>query len=221
MQSENEYQKKLEKVQQYQKKQRETYLAKLADPNYREQQYLKQRQAQERAVERRQKKLACPEYRAAQFEKQKATQSLRKTKNLTQSRNAKPKRIRSRGLYGRAPNAAELVIQNKIAALGCLPCINHGFTFDDPTDHFHYVSLHHVDGRVSPFSQVRVLGLCAAHHQVVFPKEMNAPKEIFPIHGFNKKLWQELNGTEEELLIQTYELIGEPMPWLVTDVVSI
>jgi len=75
-----------------------------------------------------------------------------------------------------------------------------------------FVSLHHVDGRTKEWSHAKVLPLCAHHHDT--PAPSHAPEELTPIHRGNKKEWVELNGTEDELLKQVYEMIDEDRPWL-------
>ena len=75
-----------------------------------------------------------------------------------------------------------------------------------------FVSLHHVEGRTKEWAHAKVLPLCAHHHDT--PAPSHAPDELTPIHRGNKKEWIELNGTEEELLKQVYEMIDEERPWL-------
>lgn len=75
-----------------------------------------------------------------------------------------------------------------------------------------FVSLHHVDGRTKIWAHAKVLPLCAYHYDT--PAPSHAPDELTPIHRVNKKEWVEMNGTEDELLKQVYEIIEEERPWL-------
>ena len=80
----------------------------------------------------------------------------------------------------------------KVARLGCIACLKDGI--ESPL-----VSIHHIDGRTKPGAQMKVLGLCGAHHQT--------GGEIAPaIHPF-KSRFERKYGTQEELLAETIEMI--------------
>jgi len=69
-----------------------------------------------------------------------------------------PKPMKSRGMKGRPPTAAEAQFMSRIAALGCIACRKDGWRNPD-------VSVHHIDGRTKPDAHLLVLPLCAGHHQ--------------------------------------------------------
>ena len=61
-------------------------------------------------------------------------------------------------MKGCKPTAAEKRLHNQIAALGCIACRLDG-------NHNPVVSIHHIDGRTKPGAHLKVLPLCAGHHQ--------------------------------------------------------
>ncbi len=128
----------------------------------------------------------------------------------------KPKRkaIKSRGLKGRTPNVQERYLANKLGSLGCICCRNQGWYTEamNNQEGQAFISMHHVEGRVKPWAHAKQLPLCHFHHQVEPPSD--APVELFPIHGNSKKAWEKVNGTQEALLKQVYEMINETRPWL-------
>ena len=205
-----EYQKaQQEKQQAYQLKSQqrafEKKKAQLADPIYRKEQQEKHYKTQIKAFakqrERQQVKEASPEYKVQKIK-------LIKSKPI----NSKP--IKSKGLKGRNPIVIEKTLANKIGDIGCICCINKKWYTSDMAEQesTKFVSLHHVEGRTKEWAHAKVLPLCAYHHDT--PAPSNAPVELTPIHRGNKKEWVELNGSEEELLKQVYELIEENRPWL-------
>ena len=179
--------------------------AQLDDPAYVEAQQLKQRETQMKAFEkqraRQQVKEASPEYKVQKIKAMK-------------SKPIKVKPIKSKGLKGRNPTALEKILANKIGDIGCICCLNKKWYTSDMAEQesTKFVSLHHVEGRTKEWAHAKVLPLCAHHHDT--PAPSYAPDELTPIHRGNKKEWIELNGTEEELLKQVYEMIDEDRPWL-------
>ena len=85
---------------------------------------------------------------------------------------------------------------NLVAELGCLPCAKDGFLNT-------YVSIHHCDGRTKPGAHMKVLALCAGHHQK--GTNINAPHMI-AIHP-DKRRFQEMYGTQQELMLKTNLLL--------------
>ena len=185
--------------------------AQLDDPEYQKAQQLKQRETQMKAFEkqraRKQVKEASPEYKV---QKTKANKSKTIKSSLIKSST-----IKSKGLKGRNPTALEKILANKIGDIGCICCLNKKWYTSDMAEQesTKFVSLHHVEGRTKEWAHAKVLPLCAHHHDT--PAPSHAPEELTPIHRGNKKEWIKLNGTEEELLKQVYEMIDEDRPWLV------
>lgn len=83
---------------------------------------------------------------------------------------------------------------DRVAALGCIACLNDGINNT-------YVSIHHIDGRTKPGAHMRVLGLCGPHHQTGGQK---APA----IHPY-KAQFEAKYGTQAELLAQTLRLLDK------------
>jgi hypothetical protein len=106
-------------------------------------------------------------------------------------------KLKSRGMKGRAPTATERALMDKIAALGCIACRHDGIC--NP-----WVSLHHIDGRTKPGAHLRVLPLCAPHHQ----QDDTDPLQRPSVHG-RKETFTARYGTEGELLAECMALIGE------------
>lgn len=130
------------------------------------------------------------------------------TPSLKTSKPSKP--IKSKGLAGKSVNASEKELHNKIVAIGCIACINAGITTAGDGS---YVSVHHCDGRTKPHAHEHCIGLCAWHHQVAMSKEQQALyPNVFPIHANlgkgGKVAWEKVNGTQEELIVQLWAMIG-------------
>ena len=184
--------------------------AQLDDPAYQKEQQEKQYQTQIKSFEkqraRQQVKEASPEYKVQKTK-------LIKSKPIKSSP-IKSSPIKSRGIKGRNPTAIEKILANKIGDIGCICCLNKKWYTSDMAEQesTKFVSLHHVEGRTKEWAHAKVLPLCAYHHDI--PAPSHAPEELTPIHRGNKKEWIELNGTEEELLKQVYDIIEEDRPWL-------
>ena len=242
-QDNTEYEKKIAKANAARQRQFEKQQAKLASPEYQKAQQEKQQASQlkmqQRAFEKKKAQLDDPEYQKAQqlkqretqmkaFEKQRARKQVKeaspeykvqKTKanksKTIKSSLIKSSTIKSKGLKGRNPTALEKILANKIGDIGCICCLNKKWYTSDMAEQesTKFVSLHHVEGRTKEWAHAKVLPLCAHHHDT--PAPSHAPEELTPIHRGNKKEWIKLNGTEEELLKQVYEMIDEDRPWLV------
>lgn len=105
--------------------------------------------------------------------------------------------LKSRGMKGRAPNAYEKALHNKMAALGCIACLLDG-------RHNTHVSIHHIDGRTKEDAHRKVLPLCAQHHQ----QDDTDPLGRIAVHP-NKARFEDLYGSQYELLGRVMERIGE------------
>lgn len=115
---------------------------------------------------------------------------------LKAGREAKSKSMKSRGMKGRAPTAAEQVFMDAVAKIGCLPCRKDG------RENLH-VSIHHIDGRTKEGSHFKVLALCAPHHQ----QDNSDPLHRISVHGAKKPFEAEY-GTQYELLAKSIEIIS-------------
>ena len=236
-QDKSDYEKKIAKANAARQRQFDKQKEKQALPEYQKAQQEKQQasqlKTQQRAFEKKKAQLDDPAYQKEQqekqyqtqmkaFEKQRARQQVKeaspeykvqKTKAI-KSKPIKSKPIKSKGLKGRNPTALEKILANKIGDIGCICCLNKKWYTSDMAEQesTKFVSLHHVEGRTKEWAHAKVLPLCAYHHDT--PAPSHAPEELTPIHRGNKKEWVELNGTEDELLKQVYEMINEDRPWL-------
>lgn len=229
-QDKSDFEKKIAKANAARQRQLEKQQAKLASPEYQktklEKQQASQLKMQQRAFEKIKARLDDPEYLKTQQEKQRATQlkALTKQREKQKVKEASPaykkqtiekaKPIKSKGTKGRSPTALEKILGNKIGDIGCICCLNKKWytTGMQEQESIKFVSLHHVEGRTKEWAHAKVLPLCAYHHDT--PAPSHAPDELTPIHRGNKKEWIALNGTEEELLNQVYDMIDEKPPWL-------
>lgn len=194
-----------------------------ADPEYINEQREKQIRASEKQLVRLRIKESDPEYRKQQVEKKlariKPMQAKAEEQQATKENVIAPdfkqvKAGRLKGLKGRSPTALERQLGDKIGDIGCICCLNRGWYTSamQEQETAKFISLHHVDGRTKEWAHAKVLPLCAYHHDTPAPED--APLELTPIHRGNKKEWVKLNGSEDELLTQVYEMIEENQPWL-------
>lgn len=89
---------------------------------------------------------------------------------------------------------AERKHQSMVASLGCIACRIDGIVNT-------HVSIHHIDGRTKRGAHMRVLALCAEHHQT---GGESAPA----IHPY-KRRFELKYGTQEELLRMTNDMLKE------------
>jgi hypothetical protein len=111
-------------------------------------------------------------------------------------REKKTKPMKSRGMKGRAPTAAEQRFIDQVAALGCRACAKDGIENPD-------CSPHHIDGRTRPGAHFLVIGLCAGHHQ----KGTGSDKTLIAVHP-DKARFEARYGTQRELLAECIEIIN-------------
>ncbi len=95
-----------------------------------------------------------------------------------------------------APTKAEKHYWNQVAELGCIACLQDGYR--NPI-----VSIHHCDGRTKPYAHLKVLGLCAGHHQR--GANTNCPT-MLAIHG-DKARFEAKYGTQAELMQKTADML--------------
>ncbi len=229
-----QYEKRLLQQQKAQERQGERHRQRVNDKTYQRQQQEKQRlnqlkQAQKQR-QRQQEKLQDPAYRQQRLDKAREAQLKNADKQLRQltcnkttsaAKVATRKPIKSKGLKGRNLNTEERRLAEKIASIGCICCLNQGWTtaLDYQQAGQNFLSLHHIEGRIKPWAHAKVLPLCAYHHQTPPPKD--APESLFPIHGNAKTHWEQVNGTQEQLLQQVYQLIQETPPWICPEIESL
>ena len=91
-------------------------------------------------------------------------------------------------MKGRTPNAAEHRFMDAIGSLGCVACAIDGNV--NP-----WISLHHIDGRTKPDAHLKVIGLCAGHHQ----QGTGNDASMIAVHP-NKARFEAKYGTQYELL---------------------
>lgn len=91
------------------------------------------------------------------------------------------------------PTKAEKAYWNKLSeVIGCIACFLDG----RPN---HYGSIHHVDGRTKPGCHMKVLFLCAQHHQT-------GGKEAPSVHPWVRRFEQKY-GTQESLILKCQEIL--------------
>lgn len=99
-------------------------------------------------------------------------------------------------MKGRTPTAEELRFMDAIGSLGCLACAQDGNV--NP-----WISLHHIDGRTKPGSHLKVIGLCAGHHQ----DGTGEDKTMIAVHPW-KKAFESKYGTQYALLEAAKQKLG-------------
>lgn len=206
--------KQLESQKKSQLRSYERMQERLSDPSYYEVMRDKQIKSSEKQLIKLQIKESSPEYVVQKVTTNKKKINLTSKKKIIDVDAKLPKPLKSKGTKGRNPTAIEKRLGNKIGDIGCICCLNKDWYTSDMQEQemTKFVSLHHVDGRTKEWAHAKVLPLCAYHHDT--PAPSHAPDELTPIHRGNKKEWVELNGTEDELLKQVYEIIEEERPWL-------
>lgn len=202
-------------------------------PKHRQEQIDKQIANQERANARRIEKEKTPEYKAKLIEKQKAAAEKLKAKplkvkalkrtpikikppkikkrkfNVSTSKPIQRKPLKSKGLGGRLRKPWEISLHDQMGQIGCICCLNKGLIAEGDT----YVSIHHTKGRVSAIAHEHCLPLCTYHHDQPLPQEIQSQyPDVFPIHAKGtiggKTPWEKVNGKQDELVRQVWELIG-------------
>jgi hypothetical protein len=195
----------------------------LNDKVYIEAQKAKQFAAKKRQVDRQQEKLKQklqdPDYlkqqqikRKKSLDKKKDSAEKPQLKVVSIKKSAKP--MSSKGLKGRSRTAVEKRLEKKLADIGCICCLNKGWYSSAmrETEGQRFISMHHVEGRTKPWAHAKQLPLCQYHHQVTPPAD--APADLFPLHGSSLSAWEKTNRSQDDLLKQVYEMIGEERPWI-------
>jgi len=99
-------------------------------------------------------------------------------------------------MKGRNPSAAEKRFHDRLAALGCIACRIDG-------NHNPIVSIHHIDGRTKPGAHLRVLPLCAGHHQDGY-----GIPGLIAVHPY-KRRFEDRYGSQYELLAMCEQLLEQ------------
>ena len=93
------------------------------------------------------------------------------------------------------PTKQEKEYWSRIAEFGCIACRIDGYR--NPI-----VSIHHCDGRTKKGSHMKVIALCAGHHQ----DGTGNDKTMLAIHPF-KRRFEAKYGTQQELMDMTNKLL--------------
>lgn len=102
-------------------------------------------------------------------------------------------RFRNEIVSERPVSAAEKILHDRIAQLGCISCRADG--------HYNnWVSIHHVHGRTRLHCHMYVLPLCEAHHQ-------NEKNGSIAVH-VNKARWEERYGDQDDLVAEQWASLG-------------
>lgn len=100
-------------------------------------------------------------------------------------------------MKGRTPTRYEKHIHDRMASeIGCIACRKDGIR------NMH-VSIHHIDGRTKPGAHLKVLPLCASHHQ-----DGTGAPGVIAVHPW-KRRFEERYGTQLELLEECMEILAE------------
>jgi hypothetical protein len=117
--------------------------------------------------------------------------------NGTLSRKLAPRKT-SLKTRQRAVTSEEKRLWDRMASeVGCIACRVAGRPTSD------YVSIHHIEGRTKPGCHQLVLPLCAGCHQ----QGTGADKSLVAVHP-NKAAFEQLYGTQHELLAVVHSLLG-------------
>lgn len=99
-------------------------------------------------------------------------------------------------MKGKTPSAAEKRFHAALASLGCIACRLDG-------RHNPIVSIHHIDGRTRPGAHLRVLPLCAGHHQ-----DGTGIPGLIAVHPW-KRRFEDRYGSQDQLLERCHELLAQ------------
>jgi hypothetical protein len=96
----------------------------------------------------------------------------------------------------RSVTAAEKLLWDRLASLGCIACLKDGV-------HNPLVSIHHIDGRTKPGCHKLVLPLCAGHHQ----DGTGPDKSLIAVHPW-KTQFETRYGSQMDLLAECKSMLG-------------
>lgn len=104
--------------------------------------------------------------------------------------------MKSRGMKGRAPTAAEAWFMDRMGTLPCICCLKDGWENRE-------ISLHHIDGRTKPGAHFLVLPLCAGHHQ----SGTGPNPTLIAVHP-DKARFEARYGKQMDLLAECMAMLG-------------
>lgn len=99
-------------------------------------------------------------------------------------------------MKGRNPTAKEKAFWHDLAGLGCCACRKDGHV--NP-----WVSIHHIQGRTSPGAHMKVIPLCAGHHQ----DGTGQDKSLIAVHPY-KARFEAKYGSQMDLLAECRQMLG-------------
>jgi len=99
-------------------------------------------------------------------------------------------------MKGKTPTAAEKRFHDRMASLGCIVCYLDGRYMEE-------VSIHHMEGRTRSGVHMKVLPLCAGHHQ-----DGTGIAGLIAVHPW-KARFEKKYGRQEELLELCKELLAK------------
>jgi len=105
---------------------------------------------------------------------------------------SRPKR--SKGMKGTTRTIAEERFHSQISRLGCIACWMDGYRNME-------VSIHHIDGRTKPGAHMKVLPLCAGHHQ-----DGTGMPGLIAVHPW-KRRFEDRYGKQMEILRLCHDLL--------------
>lgn len=97
-------------------------------------------------------------------------------------------------MKGKSPTKAEKAFHDQLAQLGCIACYLDGRWNTE-------VSIHHIDGRTKPGAHLKVLPLCAGHHQ-----DGTGIPGLIAVHPW-KRRFEDKYGKQMEILALCHELL--------------
>ncbi|AOY88633.1 recombinase [Marinobacter salinus] len=97
-------------------------------------------------------------------------------------------------MKGKTPNKSEKEFHKRLADLGCIACYLDNRRNTE-------VSIHHIDGRTKPGAHMKVLPLCAGHHQ-----DGTGIPGLVAVHPW-KARFEKLYGRQMEILQLCHELL--------------
>jgi len=95
---------------------------------------------------------------------------------------------------GKTPNKTERQFHDRLAQIGCIACRKDG-RFNP------VVSIHHIDGRKKKGAHLKVLPLCAGHHQ-----QGTGAAGLIAVHPY-KAQFERMYGSQLELLAECNEIL--------------
>lgn len=99
-------------------------------------------------------------------------------------------------MKGSSVSAASKRFHEQLASIGCIACLKDGR--NNPI-----VSIHHIEGRTRQGAHMKVLPLCAGHHQ-----DGTGAPGLVAVHPW-KRRFEDMYGSQEQLLAECLEIIRQ------------